>query len=73
MIDYNIYLFDTSSPSSEPVTVTTDGSETGLYNGIPDWVYEGECSIENNNLGAMLCLDQRLRSVGSSLVERALV
>ena len=57
MIDYNIYLFDTSSPSSEPVTVTTDGSETGLYNGIPDWVYEGECSIEIN-LIAMLCLDQ---------------
>lgn len=57
MIDYNIYLFDTSSPSSEPVTVTTDGSETGLYNGIPDWVYEGECSIENN-LVATLCLDQ---------------
>ncbi|XP_064385612.1 prolyl endopeptidase FAP-like [Halichondria panicea] len=42
VIDYNIYLFDTSSPSSEPVTVTTDGSETGLYNGIPDWVYEEE-------------------------------
>ncbi len=45
VIDYNIYLFNTSSPTSQPVTVTTDGSETGVYNGIPDWVYEGENNI----------------------------
>ena len=42
VIDYDIYLVDASSPSTEPVAVTTGGTETGVYNGIPDWVYEGE-------------------------------
>ncbi len=42
VIEYNIYLFNLSSPTSDPTPLTSDGSEIGVHYGIPDWVYEGE-------------------------------
>lgn len=36
----NIYLYSIQSNSSEQHT--TNGEENKVYNGIPDWVYEGK-------------------------------
>ena len=41
MIDYNVYLWNTSLPVSSPVPITSDGTKKGVRYGIPDWVYEG--------------------------------
>ena len=38
-MDNNVFIYDVLSGSSS--TVTTDGQVNLLYNGIPDWVYEG--------------------------------
>ena len=39
VLDYNIYVYNVTS--DELITVTTDGREDVIYNGIPDWLYEG--------------------------------
>ena len=39
VLGYNIYLLDVANESV--TTVTTDGRENGVSNGVPDWVYEG--------------------------------
>ena len=39
VLDYNIYVYNVTS--DELITVTTDGQEDVIYNGIPDWLYEG--------------------------------
>ena len=36
----NLYLY--SVATGELVTITTDGAKNLIYNGIPDWVYEGK-------------------------------
>lgn len=41
MIDYNVYLWNTTLPVSSPVPITSDGTKNGVRYGIPDWVYEG--------------------------------
>ena len=38
-MDFDLYLFNVER--EKLVTVTTDGAENTIYNGIPDWVYEG--------------------------------
>jgi len=40
VLDYDIYLLEVSSSSL--TAITNGGSEMGVVNGIPDWVYEGE-------------------------------
>lgn len=35
----NVYV--KASPTAEPVQITQDGEENKIFNGIPDWVYEG--------------------------------
>jgi dipeptidyl aminopeptidase/acylaminoacyl peptidase len=40
VLDYNIYVYNVTS--DELITVTTDGREDVIYNGIPDWLYEEE-------------------------------
>ena len=44
MLDFNIYVYNVTS--DELVAITTDGVEDEIYNGIPDWVYEGMCTLE---------------------------
>ena len=39
VLDYNIYVYNVTS--DELITVTNDGQEDVIYNGIPDWLYEG--------------------------------
>ena len=41
--DYNVYV--KSTPESKPVQVTFNGEYNVILNGIPDWVYEGECQM----------------------------
>ena len=40
MLGNNLYLY--SVATGELVTITTDGAKNLIYNGIPDWVYEGK-------------------------------
>ena len=40
VLDYDIYVLAKSSTSL--TAITSGGSEMGVVNGIPDWVYEGE-------------------------------
>lgn len=35
----NVYI--KASPTAEPVQITENGVENKIFNGIPDWVYEG--------------------------------
>lgn len=35
----NVYV--KASPTAETVQITEDGEENKIFNGIPDWVYEG--------------------------------
>lgn len=37
----NVYI--KASPAAEPVQITHNGEENKIFNGIPDWVYEGNC------------------------------
>lgn len=39
----NIY-YKPSALSTDLIAVTQDGEEGHVYNGVPDWVYEGKCS-----------------------------
>ena len=39
MLGFDVYVYNVTS--EELVTVTTDGRENEVYNGIPDWMYEG--------------------------------
>lgn len=39
MWNNNIYV--KASPTAEAVQITQDGEENKIFNGIPDWVYEG--------------------------------
>ena len=58
VIDYNVYLWNTTQPVSSPISITSAGTKSGVRYGIPDWVYEGitkytkltivEQSIEQN-------------------------
>eukprot|EP00075_Anas_platyrhynchos_P028155 XP_027317408.1 dipeptidyl peptidase 4 [Anas platyrhynchos] len=45
----NIYI--KASPTAAPVQITSDGEENKIFNGIPDWVYEGNY-IKHNLLSA---------------------
>lgn len=36
----NIYI--KASPTAAPVQITSNGEENKIFNGIPDWVYEGK-------------------------------
>ena len=38
----NVYI--KASPTAEPVKITENGEENKIFNGIPDWVYEGNYS-----------------------------
>jgi len=40
VVDFNIFYRET--PDSQNVQVTHTGRANFVYNGIPDWVYEGE-------------------------------
>lgn len=35
----NVYI--KASPTAKPVQITSNGEENKIFNGIPDWVYEG--------------------------------
>lgn len=39
--DYNIFL--KSDVTAEAVQVTANGKKNEILNGVPDWVYEGQC------------------------------
>ena len=39
---YENNLYYQSSPSSDYDKLTTDGDATYIFNGVPDWLYEGE-------------------------------
>ncbi len=39
----NVYV--KTSPTSAPQQVTFNGAENKIFNGVPDWVYEGERHI----------------------------
>ena len=43
---YNIFFYDVSSNSSQQHTF--NGEEDKMYNGIPDWVYEGMNTLGQN-------------------------
>ena len=57
MLDFNIYVYNVTS--DELVAITTDGVEDEIYNGIPDWVYEGMCvyirTSDKGNLSILYC------------------
>lgn len=40
MYQNNIYL--KQSPREAPIKITSDGKQNEIFNGIPDWVYEGK-------------------------------
>lgn len=40
----NVYI--KTSPGSPPQQVTFNGKKNEIFNGIPDWVYEGEWNIK---------------------------
>lgn len=42
---WNNDLYVKISPTTPPQKVTDTGKENMIFNGIPDWVYEGECSV----------------------------
>lgn len=39
-------MYIITSPTSAPTQVTFNGKENAIFNGIPDWVYEGGCKIK---------------------------
>ena len=39
VLENNLYY--QASPSSDYVKLTTDGDPTNIFNGVPDWLYEG--------------------------------
>ena len=39
-VDNNLYY--QSDLTSDPVALTTDGQHNVVYNGVPDWLYEGK-------------------------------
>ena len=39
MLGFDVYVYNVTS--EELVPITTDGRENEVYNGIPDWMYEG--------------------------------
>lgn len=49
---YGNNLYYQASVTSEVEQVTSDGQQPTVFNGIPDWVYEGESSytIKNNSI-----------------------
>lgn len=50
VIDNDLYL--RQSPSDEEdFRITTTGQLDLIYNGIPDWLYQGKASFRSYNLG----------------------
>ena len=47
-MENNIYLYNVESNTSSQVT--SDGKANLHYNGIPDWVYEGELLVVHSYL-----------------------
>ena len=47
-MENNIYLYNVESSTSSQVT--SDGKANLHYNGIPDWVYEGELLVVHSYL-----------------------
>ena len=43
VLDFDLYVFNLTA--DELVALTSDGRENEVYNGIPDWVYEGTTYI----------------------------
>jgi len=44
---YRNNLYYQASPSDRPVQVTTSGDFLFVFNGIPDWLYEGYLTVTN--------------------------
>lgn len=42
IIDNDIYLRQNASNIEEDVALTSTGEPSVVYNGIPDWLYQGE-------------------------------
>lgn len=42
-------MYIKTSPGSPPQQVTSNGLENEIFNGIPDWVYEGERNLKLEN------------------------
>lgn len=45
--DNDLYIRDSAASQSEPIRITSSGSET-FFNGVPDWVYEEEVFKEDS-------------------------
>lgn len=45
-------MYIKTSPGSPPQQVTFNGEDNEIFNGVPDWVYEGELQMMHN---AHLC------------------
>ena len=43
--DNDIFWIESIEHPNNPVRVTLTGEEKIMFNGIPDWVYEGECLV----------------------------
>lgn len=41
MLDFDLYIYNATS-GEMVAELTSDGARNSVYNGIPDWVYEGE-------------------------------
>lgn len=42
VFDNNIYFRQAPTVVNADAQLTTDGEPEGVFNGVPDWVYEGE-------------------------------
>lgn len=48
VVDNNIYL--KQSPSDEEdIRITDTGKPDLIYNGVPDWLYQGKCTLNGKN------------------------
>ncbi|XP_078537783.1 dipeptidyl peptidase 4-like isoform X2 [Lissotriton helveticus] len=45
VVDNNIYMME--KPGEQPRSITTNGKENQIFNGVPDWVYEEEMFSTN--------------------------
>jgi dipeptidyl-peptidase-4 len=73
VLDNDIYYHQLTGESVETRRLTFDGRAQAVYNGVPDWVYEGQifhhysldsgrvCAIRLNRL--LNCLDFHLKSL----------
>ena len=46
--DNDVYYRRDATSTGPDFRITSTGEENIIFNGIPDWVYEGQCAIRSN-------------------------